>query len=95
MLANLPIVGGPIVGRCSLTSVFLTPFAVFLMFWSLAFCLSLSQGGVNSMDLLSGEVWVETKAGDGKVYYYNARTRETTWTKPDGPDVKILTQEQV
>lgn len=47
------------------------------------------------MDLLSGEVWVETKAGDGKVYYYNARTRETTWTKPDGPDVKILTQEQV
>lgn len=47
------------------------------------------------MDLLSGEVWVETKAGDGKVYYYNARTRDTTWTKPDGPDVKILTQEQV
>lgn len=47
------------------------------------------------MDLLSGEVWVETKAGDGKVYYYNARTRDTTWTKPEGPDVKILTQEQV
>lgn len=54
-----------------------------------------SVGGVSSMDLLSGEVWVETKAGDGKVYYYNARTRDTTWTKPDGPDVKILTQEQV
>ncbi|KAE8741466.1 hypothetical protein FOCC_FOCC013010 [Frankliniella occidentalis] len=53
------------------------------------------MGGVSSMDLLSGEVWVETKAGDGKVYYYNARTRDTTWTKPDGPDVKILTQEQV
>ncbi|KAK9509007.1 hypothetical protein O3M35_006424 [Rhynocoris fuscipes] len=43
---------------------------------------------------LSGEVWVETKSGDGKSYYYNARTRETTWTKPEG-NVKILLQEQV
>jgi hypothetical protein len=43
---------------------------------------------------LSGEVWVETKASEGKSYYYNARTRETTWTKPDG-NVKIIMQEQV
>jgi hypothetical protein len=31
----------------------------------------------------------------GKVYYYNAATRATQWTKPEGPDVKILTQEEV
>ena len=44
---------------------------------------------------MSGEIWVETKSPEGKPYYYHARTRETTWTKPEGPTVKILTQEQV
>ena len=44
---------------------------------------------------LSGEIWVETKAGEGKSYYYNARTRETTWSKPKGDNIKILTQQQV
>jgi Splicing factor len=44
---------------------------------------------------LTGEIWVETKANEGKSYFYNARTRETTWTKPEGPAVKIITQEQV
>ena len=38
---------------------------------------------------------METKASEGKSYFYNARTRETTWTKPEGPAVKIITQEQV
>lgn len=44
---------------------------------------------------LTGEIWVETKTGEGKSYYYNARSRETTWTKPEGENVKILTQQQV
>lgn len=42
----------------------------------------------------NGEVWVEAKAADGKAYFYNARTRETTWTKPEG-NVKVIMQEQV
>ncbi|KAJ4367306.1 U1 snRNP protein [Neocucurbitaria cava] len=28
-------------------------------------------------------VWKTTKAADGKEYYYNSATNETTWTKPD------------
>lgn len=38
---------------------------------------------------------METKTGEGKSYYYNARTRETTWTKPDGPNIKVISQDQV
>ncbi|CAM1317070.1 TCERG1 (predicted), partial [Pycnogonum litorale] len=44
---------------------------------------------------LNGEIWVETKAANGKIYYYNARTRESAWNKPTGANIKILTQEQV
>lgn len=49
----------------------------------------------NDVDASTDEVWVETKAGDGKSYYYHSKTRETTWTKPEGPNVKILSQQQV
>lgn len=41
------------------------------------------------------EVWVETKSADGKSYYYHAKSRETTWTKPEGPNIKVLSQQQV
>ncbi|XP_050311211.1 transcription elongation regulator 1 [Anthonomus grandis grandis] len=43
----------------------------------------------------TAEIWVETKAGDGKSYFYNARTRETTWNKPEGGNIKIISQDQV
>lgn len=42
------------------------------------------------------EVWVENKTSDNRVYYYNARTRESSWTKPAaGPNVRIITQDEV
>ncbi|KAG5681050.1 hypothetical protein PVAND_010516 [Polypedilum vanderplanki] len=38
------------------------------------------------------ELWVETKTNDGKSYFYHAVTRETTWNRPEGPNIKIMTQ---
>ncbi|XP_066501838.1 transcription elongation regulator 1 isoform X2 [Hoplias malabaricus] len=42
---------------------------------------------------LTEEIWVENTTPEGKVYFYNARTRESAWTKPEG--VKIIQQSEL
>ncbi|XP_041948079.1 transcription elongation regulator 1-like isoform X2 [Alosa sapidissima] len=41
----------------------------------------------------SEEIWVKNTTQEGKVYYYNVRTRESAWTKPEG--VKIIQQSEL
>lgn len=39
------------------------------------------------------DIWVENQTAEGKAYYYNMRTRETRWDRPDG--VQVLRQGEV
>uniref|UniRef100_A0A5K3EKS4 Transcription elongation regulator 1 n=1 Tax=Mesocestoides corti TaxID=53468 RepID=A0A5K3EKS4_MESCO len=52
-----------------------------------------SIGGSTSSINNKEEIWVENAAADGKVYYYNMRTRETRWDRPE--NVTILRQGEV
>ncbi|XP_060809301.1 transcription elongation regulator 1 [Amyelois transitella] len=52
--------------------------------------------GMPPPNMPAPELWVETKSEEGKSYYYHARTRETTWTRPqEGPACRVLAQHEV
>jgi len=38
---------------------------------------------MSSSCLLQKSVWTEHKSLDGKTYYYNTETKQSTWEKPD------------
>jgi hypothetical protein len=48
-------------------------------------------GGNDSQDV----IWAETKTETGGVYYYNTKTRATSWERPEGPGIRIMSHEEV
>ncbi|XP_051533405.1 transcription elongation regulator 1-like isoform X2 [Myxocyprinus asiaticus] len=50
-----------------------------------------ATGGASSVP--SDDIWVENTTPEGKLYYYNSRTRESAWNKPEG--VKIIQQSEL
>ncbi|CAK8689189.1 unnamed protein product [Clavelina lepadiformis] len=40
------------------------------------------------------EIWVETLSNDGKVYFYNAKTRQSVWKRPAGPNIQVIQQNE-
>ena len=43
----------------------------------------------------SKEVWVETNSAEGKTYFYNAKTRQSVWKRPNGDNIQIIMQSEV
>ncbi|XP_022663575.1 transcription elongation regulator 1-like isoform X2 [Varroa destructor] len=43
----------------------------------------------------AAEIWVETRTKEGKLYFFNAKTRASAWTRPTGDGIQVLSQEQV
>lgn len=44
---------------------------------------------------LNRHVWAEVKTSEGNSYFYDIETRKTSWTRPQGADVKIIQHSEV
>lgn len=40
------------------------------------------------------ELWIKTKTEEVKSYFCHAVSRDSTWTRPDGPHIKIMSQHE-
>ncbi|CAF3665637.1 unnamed protein product [Adineta steineri] len=47
----------------------------------------------NSSSIDLNTLWVEYKNPNGRIYFYNAKTRQSTWTKPEGQ--RVISQEEL
>ncbi|XP_075262785.1 transcription elongation regulator 1-like [Convolutriloba macropyga] len=50
------------------------------------------MGALPRPQIPAPDVWVETPAPDGKVYFYHAQTRQTQWTRPQ--NTTVITQDE-
>jgi len=53
------------------------------------------MGGGPGGDSSDVVIWAETKTDTGSVYYYNTKTRSTSWDRPEGQGIKIMSHEEV
>jgi transcription elongation regulator 1 len=44
---------------------------------------------------LDKELWIETKTGEGKQYFYHSETRETVWERPEPAKAVVMSQEEL
>lgn len=40
-------------------------------------------------------IWAEARSESGSSYFYNTKTRVTSWERPEGPGVRIMSHEEV
>jgi transcription elongation regulator 1 len=53
------------------------------------------MGGGGQIGCEPEQIWAETKTEGGSSYFYNTKSRVTSWDRPEGPNIKIMSHEEV